>query len=648
MDKKAGHSKVKVVVRVRPTLNSDGEACVAVTGNKVSIQNLRNKAECLQYEFSSVYDESTTQSDIFNDCVQPLLNSTLKGQNVSIFAYGPTGAGKTHTMLGVMSDPGIIPRVVRSLFSCIQERETASRGPADEPAQHTVTFSYMEIYNEKVQDLLSGKQDLPIREDSKHNIFVAGITEKTIDSFETFKGHFEPASSNRTVAATKLNAYSSRSHSILLLKVQCRAHKSQYTGKIYLIDLAGSEDNRRTGNQGLRLKESGAINKSLFVLGEVVDAINQKLPRVPYRNSKLTRLLQDSIGGSCQSVMITNIAPEPNYYYDTYCTLNFATKSKRIVNVSTVNVKADSPPRQSKPVAAVKPCKRRSSLIPVGSSKKSRLSLPSGTDAALLSSSSSSLCGDASCVASYFPSPLLRRHKELESAYEKKLQDMDKVLQSLKKSAHEYLNPDQVVVRTDTPQHCHQPTPSSTGSPDIIFATPNIAAKTGKLVDSTNLWRNHVEMMQKKNNRLKLKKTIKDEPSCSPLFPNSPVVARKQKVMKRRNSDLTPGEKLTKRRNSDLTPVRQQLQESSARFANSSEQFQRNAAFLEMLNTASVKQLQELQTVGVKRAKAIYDWRQLHGHFNFIDELLQVPGFTDKYIQKLLQRNLVILPEGGQ
>uniref|UniRef100_A0A0B7ANB0 Kinesin-like protein n=1 Tax=Arion vulgaris TaxID=1028688 RepID=A0A0B7ANB0_9EUPU len=331
MDKKANHKKVKVVVRVRPTLVPDIESCVSVTQNTICIQNHRNREENLQYEFASVFNETATQNDIF-DSVQPFLCSALQGQNVSIFAYGPTGSGKTHTMLGVQSDPGVIPRVVQSLFASIQKEKDANKDLREQCPQHSVTFSYMEIYNEKVQDLLSGKQDLPIREDSQHNIFVSGLTEKSIECLKTFNAHFGPASSNRTVAATKLNETSSRSHSILLLKVHCKIMSKQCMGKIYLIDLAGSEDNRRTGNKGIRLKESGAINKSLFVLGEVVDAINHNLARIPYRNSKLTRLLQDSIGGSCQSVMITTIAPESSYYFETYCTLNFATKSKKIVN----------------------------------------------------------------------------------------------------------------------------------------------------------------------------------------------------------------------------------------------------------------------------------------------------------------------------
>lgn len=146
---------------------------------------------------------------------------------------------------------------------------------------------------------------------------------------------FEKASQQRKTAATKLNPHSSRSHSIVLMKVEKSQQVAPFTklsGKFYLIDLAGSEDNRRTGNEGLRLKESGAINGSLFALSQVVDSLNQGLSRIPYRNSKLTRLLQDSLGGSAHACVIANIAPERRFYSDTVNTLNFATKSRTIVN----------------------------------------------------------------------------------------------------------------------------------------------------------------------------------------------------------------------------------------------------------------------------------------------------------------------------
>ncbi|CAM5072337.1 unnamed protein product, partial [Eretmochelys imbricata] len=204
-----------------------------------------------------------------------------------------------------------------------------------------------------VLDLLEpSQQDLPIREDRDRNILIPGLTERELGGFGDFERHFLPASRNRTVASTQLNDRSSRSHAVLLVRVsrtqQAPPHRRR-TAKLCLIDLAGSEDNRRTGNRGLRLKESGAINASLHVLSKVVDALNQGLPRVPYRDSKLTRLLQDSLGGSAHSVIIANVAPEQHFYFDTLSTLNFAAKSKQVVNRPFTQETLQAPAARKRP-----------------------------------------------------------------------------------------------------------------------------------------------------------------------------------------------------------------------------------------------------------------------------------------------------------
>ncbi|KAE8577768.1 hypothetical protein XENTR_v10023044 [Xenopus tropicalis] len=336
--KKPSSARVRVAVRLRPYMEKEDEkapaACVrGLDSQSLEIVNWRNQLETMQYQFDAFYGDSATQREIYMGSVCHILPHLLIGQNASVFAYGPTGAGKTHTMLGNPSQPGVIPRAVRDL---LQMTRTAAGGHENENWTYTITMSYVEIYQEKVMDLLEPKnKDLPIREDKDHNILIPGVTQKTINSFGDFDEHFIPASQNRTVASTKLNDRSSRSHAVLLIKVQKSQQVSpfrQLTGKLYLIDLAGSEDNRRTGNQGIRLKESGAINSSLFTLSKVVDALNQGLPRIPYRDSKLTRLLQDSLGGTAHSVMIANIAPEQKYYFDTLTALNFAAKSKQIIN----------------------------------------------------------------------------------------------------------------------------------------------------------------------------------------------------------------------------------------------------------------------------------------------------------------------------
>ncbi|KAK3596546.1 hypothetical protein CHS0354_013230 [Potamilus streckersoni] len=412
MDKK---SKVKVVIRVRPPHGEQEKVCVSVENNSVEIFNHRNVNENIKYDFTAVYDQNCSQLKIYSDCVRPLLDCSLQGQNISIFAYGPTGAGKTHTMLGPASDPGIIPRVINSLFQRIEEEK---KQLGFEKWKYKVSFSYLEIYNEKVQDLLQPKNtDLPIREDAEKNILVPNLGEKIIENFDDFKVHFGPASNNRTIAATKMNLRSSRSHSILLLKVVKSTEEPQYHelhGKIYLIDLAGSEDNRRTGNKGIRLKESGAINRSLFALGEVVDAINAGLPRIPYRNSKLTRLLQDSIGGTCHSVMVVNIAPEERYYYDTYCTLNFATKSKKIVNNTT-----------TKDIVRVHPI-QKSSQYPSqeeDQTKKRRL------DDTQASTTTPPIVADPA----YLFSPLMKRQIRLEESVNRRLEELEhNILQQMR------------------------------------------------------------------------------------------------------------------------------------------------------------------------------------------------------------------------
>ncbi|KAK3804119.1 hypothetical protein RRG08_047197 [Elysia crispata] len=637
MDKRSTQTKVKVVVRLRPCLSTSEKTFVSVVGNKVQILNHRNIEENLQYEFNTVFDENSSQAEVFSTSVEPMLEKVLQGQNVSVFAYGPTGAGKTHTMLGMTSDPGIIPRVIQSLFEAIEEKQaSALNGNSNQAPQFKVTFSYMEIYNEKVHDLLvSGHQDLPIREDASKNIFVADLSEKSIDKYETFMNHFEPAASNRTVAATKLNKYSSRSHTILLLKILRREPDGkEMRGKLYLIDLAGSEDNRRTGNKGIRLKESGAINKSLFVLGEVVDAINQNQPRIPYRNSKLTRLLQDSIGGGCHAVMITNIAPEERFYYDTYCTLNFATKSKKIVNTITTHVVR--PPQIEKPTATVRPIKRHSGSLPPSKPKLRKLSssLPSLSAADPHSAS----CVSAAVSNDPLPSPLVRQQKAFESAIQEKLSAMEKLVENLRSTtnmkdltASESNSPNSANKESSTPTsnktrkslRLSLVSVQSDDSPDVIFPTPK--ACKGKLTDATNLLKQrHFGPPQQKVKKQKVQyRVVEDSTSCSPLFPQSPAISRKRGSSQDFESPTTKKIK------------------AAPHIFNNEDQAKRNTEFLELLNSASVKELQGLQTVGVKRAKMIYEWRELHGSFSSIHGLLDVPGFSDKVLKKLLRSNLV-------
>ncbi|KAJ2777532.1 Kinesin-like protein kif22, partial [Coemansia interrupta] len=209
-----------------------------------------------------------------------------------------------------------------------------------DPFDYDIRVSYYEIYKEAVFDLFkprdsSGGSGLPIREDANHKIFVAGLSEKRVTSYEQFDAMYQRACGNRRTASTKLNNHSSRSHAILTVQVQWKddiGTGKTWCGRLHLIDLAGSEDNRRTENGRDRMAESSAINRSLFVLGQVVEALNTGASRIPYRDSKMTRILQDSLGGDSQGMMIVNVSPGEAFLQDTHNTLNFATKSREVVN----------------------------------------------------------------------------------------------------------------------------------------------------------------------------------------------------------------------------------------------------------------------------------------------------------------------------
>ncbi|XP_053374888.1 kinesin-like protein KIF22 [Mercenaria mercenaria] len=633
MDKK--QCKVKVVIRVRPPLKQDVKTCVSASSDSVQIFNHRNVKENIQYQFSAVYGMESTQLQIYTDCVKPLLPKALKGQNVSIFAYGPTGAGKTHTMLGTSTNPGVIPRVINGLFEMIEENKKIE---GDE-WQYKVTFSFLEIYNEKVQDLLEPSgSDLPIREDAEKNILIPGLARKEIHSFDEFKMAFGPASNNRTVAATKLNEHSSRSHSIVQLTVTKSKPCRTLYGKIYLIDLAGSEDNRRTGNQGIRLKESGAINKSLFSLGEVVDAINSGLPRIPYRNSKLTRLLQDSIGGTCHSLMITNIAPEEKYYYDTYCTLNFATKSKKIVNNTAVR----------ETIGIVKPVPQVRKASPVVRESEAKVKRPR------LDCSTDSISSDVGPSLS----PLMKRQEQWEETVNKRLQELESNLITQMKTIHTVL-PVDVANGAQTPktkaiQEMQRQLAASHAqlkelasrhmvSPPPVQPVAPVQPEKQILSDKTNtekaeLPKPTIQKFERPIGGIKRKKV--EEFSCSPLFAPPPGRLKKKNFVSTACAsnlkESTSGSK------ENVTKEEKKAAEKPEKaLLNSASQQKRNEEFIQILNTSSVKDLQSLQTVGAKRAKLIFEWRETYGSFTMADDLKKIPGFTDKTVQKLLHSNLV-------
>ena len=341
---KKGSYNILVAVRSRPLSQKEKEISdyetIQIMERRIIIlkdpngylnpNNIRTKEQTLAFDY--VFDQYEGQKDIFNCTTKFLIEGVTNGFNATVFAYGATGAGKTYTMLGTEENPGIMSLTLNELFERIKsypERE------------YNIKLWYLEIYNENIRDLLvNNSENLELREDPNKGLIVNGITEITPKSSEHILNILKKGNKNRTTESTNANETSSRSHAILQIMVSYKEKASGINyeikfGKLNLIDLAGSERASMTKNKGMRLFEGANINKSLLTLGNCINALceaNEKGVKtyIPYRDSKLTRLLKDSLGGNARTVMIANISPFIYSFDDTYNTLKYADRAKHI------------------------------------------------------------------------------------------------------------------------------------------------------------------------------------------------------------------------------------------------------------------------------------------------------------------------------
>jgi len=336
---------VKVVVRCRPLndkeVKNNHESIVKmdVKMGQIEIGNPKSTGDPPRsFTFDSIYDWNCTQTDIFEETFQNILDSVLNGFNGTIFAYGQTGTGKTFTMEGVRSKPelrGAIPRSFEHIFKHIA-RSTDQ--------QYLVRASYLEIYQEQIRDLLSKDQSkrLDLKERPDTGVYVKDLLSFVTKSVKEIEHVMNVGNQNRSVGATNMNEHSSRSHAIFVITVECGekgldGENHIRVGKLNLVDLAGSERQAKTGAKGERLKEATKINLSLSALGNVISALVSSSGHVPYRDSKLTRLLEDSLGGNAKTVMVANIGPANYNYEETLTTLRYANRAKNIKNKPKIN-----------------------------------------------------------------------------------------------------------------------------------------------------------------------------------------------------------------------------------------------------------------------------------------------------------------------
>ena len=345
-------SNVKVFCRIRPENEKEHSTglgiCLEPTSEnslKITVDNLSintglkenyNEKSSQDFTFDKVFPSDTTQSTIFEKVAKPLITAAFEGINGTLFCYGQTSSGKTYTMEGIPTDDilmGIIPRMMQLIFDKI------SSGSQD--IEFSVKCQYYQIYNEKIQDLLdTRKTDLAIREDKNKGIWVEDCTEEYVESEQEMFNFFQNGAANRAVASTKMNALSSRSHSLFAVIIYQRniITESSKTGKIYFVDLAGSEKMAKAGIEGnAQLKEAQNINKSIMTLGMVINALTKGAKHVPYRDSKLTRVLQESLGGNSLTNLIINCSPSMINQAESLSTLRFGQRAKLIKNKVVAN-----------------------------------------------------------------------------------------------------------------------------------------------------------------------------------------------------------------------------------------------------------------------------------------------------------------------
>uniref|UniRef100_A0A3Q4GN25 Kinesin family member 7 n=1 Tax=Neolamprologus brichardi TaxID=32507 RepID=A0A3Q4GN25_NEOBR len=349
------YSAVQVAVRVRPLLPKEllhcHESCITVDPElcRVTLGHDRH------FLCDFVFEETCSQEEIYSASVQPLIDAFFQGFNATVFAYGQTGSGKTYTIgeanICSFSDEeqGIIPRAVADIFKLLDENDLTD---------FSVRVSYLEIYKEDFKDLLeveTASKDIHIRED-KGNIVLCGVKECEVEGLDEVLSLLESGNTARHTGATQMNPNSSRSHTIFTVYMDQRRGSSRLYGtagssgpqmlssKFHFVDLAGSERILRTGNTGERLKESIQINSGLLALGNVIGALGdpkRKGSHIPYRDSKITRILKDSLGGNSKTLMIACISPSSSDFDESLNTLNYATRARNIQNRATVNCKRE-------------------------------------------------------------------------------------------------------------------------------------------------------------------------------------------------------------------------------------------------------------------------------------------------------------------
>ncbi|XP_030891646.1 kinesin-like protein KIF14 [Leptonychotes weddellii] len=356
---KVENSQVTVAIRVRPFSKREkvekASQVVFMNGEEIAVEHPDMKQvynfiyDVAFWSFDECHPNYASQMTVYETLAVPLLERAFEGYNTCLFAYGQTGSGKSYTMMGLSEEPGIIPRFCEDLFAQVAKKQT-------QEVSYHLEMSFFEVYNEKIHDLLvckgengQRKQPLRVREHPVSGPYVEALSMNVVSSYSDIQSWLELGNKQRATAATGMNDKSSRSHSVFTLvmtqtkteSVEGEEHDHRITSRINLIDLAGSERCSTARTSGDRLKEGVSINKSLLTLGKVISALSEQANRkrvfIPYRESVLTWLLKESLGGNSKTAMIATISPAANNIEETLSTLRYASQARMIVNIAKVN-----------------------------------------------------------------------------------------------------------------------------------------------------------------------------------------------------------------------------------------------------------------------------------------------------------------------
>ncbi|KAJ9449052.1 Kinesin-like protein FLA10 [Diplonema papillatum] len=341
--KDASSENVQVVVRVRPISHRELElktkevVTTDVSNNTVSVQ--ADDSSFKSFTFDQIYNKQFDQKSIYLQTIHPLVQSVLAGYNATVFAYGQSGSGKTHTMTGQLNTPdqGIIPNALQHIFEAVRQEEAATK------KQFTILVTYLELYNGKCRDLLTDtKKNLELKENEQKLFYVKDLEKMRVSSVGQCMQLMLDGHKRREVGSTLLNQDSSRSHSVFTVEVTCLNQEEEpptaVVSKLNLVDLAGSERQTKTAAEGDRLKEGSNINLSLSALGTVIDVLVKGKGHIPFRSSPLTMLLKDSLGGNSRTVMFATVSPSDLNTPETVSTLRFADRAKKIKNKPRVQM----------------------------------------------------------------------------------------------------------------------------------------------------------------------------------------------------------------------------------------------------------------------------------------------------------------------